>query len=299
MRSALIPSNTKATTARPARNNLPLLSLPGLCCEAAGSDRAQAAVIATAWRLLYEAAYWLDQVQDGEIQADPASGQGPGPAINIAIGLMTSAGLALCALEEGAANFETARAIRSDFYRTGLKMCAGQHADLTVREPTLEHCWQIAEAKSGEFFALACRAGARLADDDAARLERFSKFGYQLGVLIQIGDDLSGLGPAAGERSDLATGQRWTLPVAYAMSVLPAREREQLRQQLKAAPTDVAAEAEVRRRLIESGAVLYLIVEAERHRRKAEAALLKAAPPSRARDELLTLLNEVASLGQP
>lgn len=265
---------------------LPLLSLPGLCCEAAGGARSQAEFVAAAWSLLYEAAHRLDDAEDGETEIGPPSGFDGGTTINVAIGLMTSASLVLCAL----GNSEAAHAIRYDFYRTGLEMCAGQHADLTVREPTLEQCWQIAQAKSGSFFALACRAGARLADDDAARLELFGEFGRQLGVLVQIEDDVSGLGPTAGERSDLAAGQRWTLPIAYAMSVMPASDREQLRECLKTAPRDADAEAEARSRVIESGAVLYLTVEAERRRQRAETALSTAAPPSAVRDELLALL---------
>lgn len=51
--------------------------------------------------------------------------------------------------------------------------------------------------------------------------------------------------------------------------------------------------AEARRRIIQSGAVLYLAIEAERRSRRAEAALKAAAPPSPARDELLALLQQV------
>lgn len=289
MRLAL--ASQEASTSCPVHGNSALLSLPGLCCEAAGGARVQRGVenVTAAWCLLYRAAHLFDHIADGDVAPNAAPAFSPGQSLNIAVGMMTSASLALCALGEN----EAAHDIRRDFYRTGLEMCAGQHAGLTVREPTLAQCWQIAEARSGTFFALACRAGARLAESHVSRLVRFGEFGCQLGVLIQIGDDLTGLGPAAGERSDLAAGRRWTLPVAYAMSVMPGSDRKQLQELLRAAPGNADAEAQARRRIIESGAVLYLTIEAERCSRRAEAALKAAAPPSPAREELLALLQQV------
>ncbi len=294
MRAALVLEHADACVCAscPARNTLPLRLLPGLCCKAAGGEPQRAEIMTAAWGLLCEAAHLLDSIEDGEAEAGLSSKFSPGQILNIAVGLITSASLALCAMGDT----EATRAIRSDFYRTGLKMCAGQHDDLTRCEPTLEQCWQIAGAKSGEFFALACRAGARLAE--TTHLDLFGEFGHHLGILIQIADDLSGLWPTVGERSDLATGKKWTLPVAYAMTVLPAPKHDELSQCLKTAPTVADAEEGARRLIVESGAVLYLTIEAEKHRRQGQVALEAAASPSAAREALLAMLNEIASLGQ-
>ena len=273
-------------------------SLAGLCCESAGGMRQRAEWIETAWYLLYAAAHLLDSIEDEEDTTDLADQLGAGAVINVTTGLIITANFALNALEDLGVDWRTAQTIRNDFCRVGLKMCAVQHADLVLREPTLEECWQVAEAKSAAFFALDCRAGARMVSQDAGRIDRFGEYGRHLGILVQIGDDAGGLWSAAGEPGDLVTGRRWTLPMAYAMKVLPAQARNQLRHCLQAAPTDAAAEAEAHQRIIESGALVYLAIESERHRRQAETALCAAAPPSSARDKLLWLLDKAAPLGR-
>ena len=103
-----------------------------------------------------------------------------------------------------------------------LRRCSGQHADLTRPERTLEQCWHISEAKSGVFFALACRAGARLATPSEKPLQAFGEFGLHLGLLIQIKNDAGGLAASPGHRSDLEAAIHATLPIAYALHVLAA-----------------------------------------------------------------------------
>jgi len=285
LRSAFVLGGSPA-----ARNNLPLGLLVALCCEAAGGEPQRAEWVTAAWRLLGEAVHLLDALEDGDVRIEQHPFN-PAQSLNIATGLMTSASLALSLIEDP----EMALSISQDFYRTGLRMCAGQHADLIENEPALDRCWRIAEAKSGEFFALACRAGARLAGNDPRQIESFSEFGRHLGILVQIGDDVNGLGSSADERGDLAAG-KWGLPVAYAMQVLPASRREALRGLLETAQGERGAEAEARRLIIESGAVLYLCAEAERHRRGGQTALERGSAPSPAQATLLTLLNRLASL---
>jgi len=252
-------------------------------------------MVTLAWSLLYAAAHVLDGVEDGEIQAGLLPPGDQGSIINVATGLIASAGLVLSLLEETRVDAAVARAIRCDFYRAGLKMCAGQHADLMLAESTLQQCWQIAEAKSAAFFAMVCRAGARLATDDTARVDLIGQFGYDLGILLQIGDDIGGLWSKAGEQSDLVARRRWTLPIAYTMQVIPPQQSSGLRQCLETASPDSSAEAEARRQIIESGAALYLAIEAEQRRHRAETALRSAAPPSPARNELLLLLDQMAA----
>jgi len=56
--------------------------------------------------------------------------------------------------------------------------------------PTLEQWMQIAGAKSGAFFRLACHAGAAVATDQSATQDAFGDYGFRLGCLLQILDDL-------------------------------------------------------------------------------------------------------------
>jgi geranylgeranyl diphosphate synthase type I len=306
MHAALIAAPPAKDASGQGRAGLPYLELPGLCCEAAGGTRPRADSVAAAWVLLYQAAHLLDNVEDGDV--DIALPFAAGPKINIATGLLASAGLALCDLPDSA----SAQAIRGDFHQSVLQMCAGQHLDLTAKTPALEQCWQIAEAKSGAFFALACRSGARLADDDCARTHLFGEFGRHLGVLVQIGDDIGGLWFVNGERSDLAADHRWTLPMAYAVSVIPEADGNRLQQLLSIRNAGTLhessagqgrglreAEDEIRRLVIEHGALLYLTIEAERRRQQAEAALLKTDPSPAARDELMAMLSATLPASYP
>lgn len=72
-------------------------------------------------------------------------------------------------------------------------MAAGQHADLSgwigSDEGSVDRYWQVATAKSGVLFALACRAGARLGNPSDEILTAYADFGRALGQLIQVCDD--------------------------------------------------------------------------------------------------------------
>lgn len=161
----------------PPSDDVPSLrSLAGLCCAAAGGVPEDAESFTMAWWQLYAALHVLDSVEDGDVVDAPWSQWGPGPAINVSTGLIASVGIALGELERTTTH-QAAHAIRDDVFRTLLRMAAGQHADLTLHEPTLEQCWRIAEAKSGIFFALACRSGAQLATAMAETMADFGELG--------------------------------------------------------------------------------------------------------------------------
>jgi geranylgeranyl diphosphate synthase, type I len=295
MRSALVPEQPVLNAA--LEIPLPILSLPGLCCEAAGGIARRAEAVTAAWLLFYTAGHFLDNVADEVVVQEVRPSGGPGTTINIATGLIASANIILNKLEGSGISHEAACAIRGDFYHSMLKACTGQHADLTIVKPTLEQCWETAEAISGAVFAVACRAGARLATDDLGGIDLFGQFGHHLGMLLQIGDDISGLWPKGSTPSDLLAGHRWTLPVAYAMAVTPPAIHNHLDTCLLIAPTDQGSEVEARNQIIESGAVLYLAAEAARHHNQARAMLTRAAGDSPARDALLALLHKATPLG--
>jgi len=273
--------------------NEALRSLPVLCCEAVGGHSSQAERVNSAWLLFYKAAHLLDLVEDSEAEDRELLPAQPAQILNAATGLIFAANM-LLNLEEG----DMGKAIREDFSFTGWQMCAGQHADLTQAAPGLQQCWQIAEAKSGEFFALACRAGARLGGAAPPQIEAFDGYGRHLGILIQIADDVSGLWSATGERCDLIRKGKWTLPVAYAMTACPDEKQRELQQALQQAAKDTEAERQARRLIIESGAVLYLRIEAEKHSQQCLAALDRIDLPSAIRERLSGMVTEIASLGQ-
>lgn len=264
-----------------------LALLPILCCEAAGGEKSQATPIAAAWLLLYMAAKMLDDVEDGELDASQTLN--PAQAVNVATGLIFASQLALALLPKRGVDSDLLFSLHEDFNRTALRMCAGQHADLLEEIPSLEHCFRVIATKSGEPFALACRAGASLGTDDKTQIALYSEFGYNLGVLIQIDNDFNGVWNPKN-RSDLAAGKR-TLPVVYALSVAPSDLRGQLRGLFSRAVGEPQAEEEARRIITELGALQYMMVEAQIHRRRAKEALRSTGRPCPARDKLIEILD--------
>ncbi|HEX2978678.1 MAG TPA: polyprenyl synthetase family protein [Anaerolineaceae bacterium] len=230
-----------------------LFLLPALCCEAAGGESATAAPIVEAWTGLYAVAHLLDMVEDGDLI--PAWAGMPGRSINLATGLIFRTELLLARLEDHGIPRGCARQLRERFNQSILHMCAGQDLGFSSLEPTLETAWQIADAKSGSFFELGCVAGARLATRSKKVLHAFADFGFAVGRLVQIGDDLKDL--SVGENGDLATGH-WGLPLAYAMQALPDEKKKHLGMLVTNAWSDVQAQDEARRMILESGARVYL-----------------------------------------
>lgn len=268
--------------------------LPNLCCQAAGGDPRWADELSAAWVLFYAAADIMDSVQDEDAPEEWWVNAGPGAALSAASGLYFSASRILNNLYNNSHDVGTISNVIEHFYDLFLLMCSGQYRDIVAGQPTLEDYWKIVEAKSGAFFALACRCGARLATDNAALLEGFSEYGYRLGVLIQIKDELEDvLSPSEiggiGQRPEFAR----SLPVLYALEVLPEVDKMKLMENLAAARTSSeAAEAAVEI-IDESGAAIYLLAKMERHRIKGENALRLVAEESPVLNILLDTIKTI------
>lgn len=271
-----------------------ILDLPLLCAQALGGQPQVSAIVTSAWQMLYSALHLLDNIEDNDTPDRTWTRWGTGATLNLTTGLLASTSLTLDLLEDQQIAASALRAICRDFHQTVLEMCGGQHDDLTLSEPTLEDCWRIASAKSGRFFELACRAAARSAAASPSVAEQFGAFGQHLGVLTQITDDISGLWSWERSESDLRQVQRWTLPVAYAMSVLDPAARGQLQALLAAAGTDAAAEATAREMIIASGALLYLTTQAQAHHQAAIELLQQITQPSATQTALRALLQQSA-----
>jgi hypothetical protein len=271
-----------------------LSNLPGLCCQAAGGVPEAADDLSLAWLIFYAAAKLLDSVQDADEPDAWWVGQGASVGLSAFSGLYFSASLALNAISQQSTSQAKAAEINADFYNTFLVMGSGQHADLTRASLSLEQYWQQADTKSGAFFALACRAGAGLATSDRDSLLEYSQFGSHLGLLIQITDDLEDVIPpqgtgTPGQRSPFAR----SLPVVYALEVLPLRLRERLELCLQAAPSNAEAAQEAVNLVDQSNAAAYVMIEIERHKQLALQALERANPRPPAGELLAKIIQEI------
>jgi geranylgeranyl pyrophosphate synthase len=268
--------------------------LPGLCCQASGGESDLTAEVSAAWFLLYIAAHLVDSVEDRDQVDEIKALGGSGSAINVANGLFLSASLFLNKLYDQDQTKINSQQLISDFYNTILVMTSGQHVDINEHQLTLKQWWQVAEAKSGAFFSLACRCGAQLANDNSVKITGYSDYGFHMGMMVQIRDDIEDLKIILEfEESEIPINLQRSLAVAYALEVLPDAEKFQLKEL-----TEITHhEPEMVNRFIDmlnqSGAGLYMLAEMERHYEMGMASLKSADPYSPAGEKLAALIREL------
>jgi geranylgeranyl pyrophosphate synthase len=216
--------------------------------------------VITAWTILRYAARILDDVEDNAFEPMARSGA---CLLNASTGIIFTAGTALNCLEEFDVSCRAAVEVRQRFYGDLLKTCGGQYLDLAMSapSPSIEEWWKVAGAKSGTFLGLICWAGGRVADAPYAQLELYRQFGYNLGLLDQIRDDLTDLWSDDVHSSDLYNLHNQGLPLTYALAVLPSDERQRLLALVQKASDFAEAEQTAQELIIKSGAGVYLSVQ--------------------------------------
>jgi hypothetical protein len=266
--------------------------LPLFCCEAAQGNPVQAIPVSAAWMAFYLAAHLLDALEDNEPPKYSNKHSGKAGILNLSTGLMMVAELILDALDDHGIDPITARVVRIRLHKTIFEMCSGQHSDLQTQSPGIHFSQKIAGAKSGSFFSAACYSGAILAMDDPDQLNWFSSFGYQLGMIVQIEDDISDFLDRDSRNNDLALG-KWSLPVAYALEVLPAEATNQLKGLLVEAKVDRTAEKAARQIILDSGGIFFLDLELKKHYHLADIAMKHLRLSPTGRQNLQDILDEL------
>ncbi|NDJ52024.1 MAG: hypothetical protein GYB68_02940 [Chloroflexi bacterium] len=223
-------------------------------------------IVVTAWEMLYMAAYMVDKVID---EHQPDSAIGTGIKANLAVGFLIGAFQLLNTLDPTPANI----AIQDRLSEVVVTMSAAHHQSIIERPGSLGEAWTLAQARSGAFFAVGCWCGLRADHADRRLLAQAEAFGMHLGMLLQISNEMGDLYPTRGKRSDIARSERLTLPMIYALSVLPDEQRSALESDLTQARYDNAAEDRARQAILDSGAALYFLVESKRRFRAAQSQL--------------------------
>ncbi len=257
--------------------------LPGLCCQAAGGKIESTLEISAAWLLLYTAAHVVDTIEDGDLDPQINKLGGIGAAINTANGLFLRAVMHLHSMRNKDFPEDLAAKITTDYLETILVMASGQHLDLTISHIDLSQWWQIAEAKSGAFFSLACRAGAQLGVSDLTKVKAYSEFGNHVGLMLQIFDDLEDFRfLVKSEVMEPPKNMQRSLAVAYAYDVLPDTIKVELNQLTRSDEQNKESADKLVDILDDCGAGLYLVAELEKHFDLGMASLIEAqpAPPS-------------------
>ncbi|MCI0574932.1 MAG: polyprenyl synthetase family protein [Chloroflexi bacterium] len=274
------------------KQHWPHALLPLLTCQLVGGPVEAAVHLTCAWNLLHLAAHVLDDVED---EGCFVGLDGPiplGETINLGTSLIFLAQLAFDRLSDTGVPLSLAWRVRHELHQVITRMGAGQHQDLAVMassEPDLATYWQVIGDKTGCFFGWAAQSGALIGGGSDSQVEDCYTYGYNMGLLLQILDDWTGLSSNEGS-SDLAQGKK-TLPVLYALAVAPAWQKEQLKILLEEAHFQSDAESKIREEIVRLGGLHYTLIQAEIRRKRAETALLNL-PGSESRDCLLMLLDQ-------
>ena len=193
----------------PTTNSLPWLLLPIFACEAVDGDVRRAHHVAAALETGRIAAGCLDEWQDQDTHDALWRTLGPARTVNLATAMIPLSFGALGRLAELGVEAPLILELHEEFETTLLHMCAGQDADLSDDLP-LDDYEQVARAKSGSLFGLGCRAGALVAGASPELAAQYADFGTNLGIVVQMWNDLEGLMGARGKGD--AKHQR-TLPL--------------------------------------------------------------------------------------
>ncbi len=256
------------------REKWPYAFLPFLTCRLVGGRAEKVVSVATSWNLLHLAAHLFDDIADEGFIVGPESRLSPGEGVNLATSFLFLAQLALDKLSAADIPLTTAWELRQQLNQMVIQMCAGQHQDLAaMSHPDSDQAlyWQIAAAKTGNFFGWAGQAGAQIGGSNGIESAACAQFGHNLGLLLQIMDDWYDLYTQECT-SDLSQGKR-TLPVLYALAAAAPAQKQMLEEMLSVIPLDATRETVVRQTILELGGVQYVLAQAEMRRQRALAAL--------------------------
>ncbi len=216
----------------------PLGALCLASCESLGADIDTALPTAAAIELVQNFCEIHDDIQAGKISRNGRDSVwwkwGPAQAINAGDGMHALARLALLGLgERGVGPARTFEAVKL-LDKASLATCEGRFMDLEAQERldmSSDAYLNMAEAKAGSLFGCAMEFGALAADGGDAARKSFADAGRDLGVAVQIADDMrqlaSGLDENAPPSEDFMNKKK-LYPVVRAFEIASPSERRRL-----------------------------------------------------------------------
>jgi geranylgeranyl diphosphate synthase, type I len=175
----------------------PLLCL--LSCEAAGGVWRAALPAATAIELVHNFSLIHDDIQDNshERRGRPTvwSVWGMAQGINAGDAMFALARLALDRLQDRVLP-STYIAVHRMFDEATLALTRGQFLDISFEsrsDVTVEAYLTMVRGKTAALLSAPSAIGARVATDDAQRVDAFARYGENMGIAYQIVDDILGI----------------------------------------------------------------------------------------------------------
>jgi len=176
----------------------PILCL--LTCQATGGDPDQALPAAAAIELVHNFSLVHDDIED---KSDLRRGRptvwkvwGVPQAINAGDGLFALAHLAMQRLADRGMSPRRVLTALEILDQACLALTEGQHLDLSFEtrlDVDVEQYLSMIRGKTAALFSTAAQLGALVAGSDPASIARYRRFGENLGLALQIVDDILGI----------------------------------------------------------------------------------------------------------
>lgn len=207
--------------------------------EAIGGDESAAVPLAVAVELLHNFSLVHDDIEDGSTlrrhRATMWSIWGAPLSINVGDGLYAAAHLAMLESPLRTKAPEQFIDIIEVFEHTALRLCEGQHDDMTLErsaDASVDDYIRMISGKTAALIGCCASIGARCAGATPDQTAAAARFGRDLGLAFQIQDDILGIwgdeavtGKSAS--SDIASRKK-SLPVVLAMTRAEAGMRDHL-----------------------------------------------------------------------
>lgn len=122
--------------------------------------------------------------------------------------------------------FEAQRVLRAlrRLDRVMARSMSGQDADMRVEASDsvqLQDSLRITQQKSANMIKFAAELGAILGTDQIDQIALCGHFGWHLGTVAQLSNDIGGVWPGGPASSDIRLGKR-TIPITFALQMTPS-----------------------------------------------------------------------------
>lgn len=245
---------------------LPEVITPAACCSAVGGELIDTKEIGGAIIAAEISVRLLDDLTDRDKPNALFTKIGMSRTLNYVDAFRTAAYKILC---DKCLNDNRYLKVMQAFTECYMVVLAGQDRDLRQRNINWEEGWKTVEMKTGYIYATTAAMGALVGTDNEEWIEACKKYGFHLGMAIQIFNDLDGIWSPEGI-PDLEQG-KVTLPVLYALRC-EHEAKEELSRIVKR--ESIARESKrVKEILDEADAKNYLLWTALRQREKGLSAI--------------------------
>jgi len=261
--------------------------------SASGVESIQVVPAVAAMEMLLAAYDIVDDIEDEEV--DPRGDRRSlGHSLEAISTLLLLCHVAISRLEErGIPLYRVLRGLRV-FDRLCVDAVRGQTRDVDLEgctETTIEDSLNTSRLKSASLIRCATELGACLGSDEDAVIDLYARFGWHLGLALQLMNDVEAVWPRGPAKSDIRLRKK-TLPVVYALNI-PGRSNRHVNvvRAYYAETESVVSEEEVKSALWHCGAIHYTWAVAAREKARALRVAQTLSAMANGRWALAGLLN--------